>query len=105
LVEFFARRSRLVSAASGAPPPITAIFHAEEKILMQAAGTIDPDGAFRFGVSTYTEKFSFRGEYSGTLNDTGGTLAGTQVLSRQTTGDGRTRTCKGTFLKVELPRR
>jgi hypothetical protein len=72
---------------------------------LQAAGTIDPDGAFRFGVTAYTQKYNLRAEYSGTLNDTAGTLTGTQVLTRQVTGDGRTRACKGTFLKVELPRR
>jgi hypothetical protein len=67
-------------------------------------GTLDPDGAFRFGYIFYTRDDSLRADYSGTLNDTGGTLTGTQVFTREITGDGGTRTCKGTFLKVELPR-
>jgi hypothetical protein len=68
------------------------------------SGTVDPDGVFRFGYMLYASDYSLRADHSGTLNDNGGTLTGTQVLTRQITGDGGTRTCKGTFLKVELPR-
>jgi hypothetical protein len=52
----------------------------------------------------YAGDYSLRANCSGTLNESGGTLTGTQVLGRLTTGDGGTRTCRGTFLKVELPR-
>jgi hypothetical protein len=34
----------------------------------------------------------------------GGTLFGTRVLTRETTGDAATRTCKGTVLRVERPK-
>jgi hypothetical protein len=49
--------------------------------------------------------YSTHGDYNGTLSATGGTLTGTQVLTRENIGDGGTRTCKVTFLKVELPGR
>jgi hypothetical protein len=75
-----------------------------EEVGVPGSGTIDPDGVFRFGYTFYTRDNSLRADYSGTLNDTGGTLTGTQVLIRQITGDDGTRNCKGTFLKVELPR-
>lgn len=72
--------------------------------LIPGPGTVDPDGVFRFGYIFYAGDYTLRANYSGTLSDTGGTLTGTQVLTREATGDGGTRACKGTFLKVELPR-
>jgi hypothetical protein len=75
-----------------------------KEILSMGRGTVDPDGVFHFGYILYTRDYSLRADYSGTLNDTGGTLTGTQVLTREITGDVVTRTCEGTFLKVELPR-
>ncbi len=83
---------------------ITASDGREELGPIPGRGTVDPGGVFRFGYIFYTRDYSLRADYSGTLNDTGGTLTGTQVLTRQITGDGGTRTCKGTFLKIELPR-
>lgn len=77
----------------------------EELAGIPGRGTVDPDGVFRFGYILYARDYSVRADYSGMLSDTGGTLTGTQVLTRETTGDGGTRTCKGTFLKVEVPRR
>jgi len=68
------------------------------------AGTVDPNGVFRLGYTGYWSHYSIRGDYSGTLNATGGTLTGTQVLTREITGDGVTRTCKGTVVQVELSR-
>jgi hypothetical protein len=68
------------------------------------AGTIDLDGVFRVGYTLYTRDASIGGDYSVTLNAAGGTLTGTQVLTREITGDGGTRTCKGTVVQVELPR-
>jgi hypothetical protein len=67
-------------------------------------GTVDPDGVFRLGYILYTGEYLLRADYSGMLSDTGGTLTGTQVFTREIPGDSGTRTCKGTFLKVELPR-
>jgi hypothetical protein len=67
-------------------------------------GTVDPDGGFRLRYILYTRDYSLRGDYSGTLHGGGGTLTGTQVFTREITGDGATRTCKGTFLQVELPK-
>jgi hypothetical protein len=77
----------------------------EEDPPIMGAGTVDPEGAFRFGYIQYERDHSLRADYNGTLNDTGGTLTLTQVFTREIAGDGRTHTCKGTFLKVELPRR
>jgi hypothetical protein len=83
---------------------VTASDGREELGPIPGRGTVDPDGVFRFGYILYAGDYSLRADYSGTLNDTSGTLTGTQVLTRQITGDGGTRTCKGTFLKVELPK-
>lgn len=80
---------------------VMAMFDAEEHIgPMQAAGTVDPGGAFRFGVTVYTQQYTIRANYSGTLSAIGGTLSGTQVSA-----NGSTRTCKGTVSQVELPKR
>jgi hypothetical protein len=65
-----------------------------------ASGTIGPDGVFRFRYTGHTGEYSFRGDYSGTLNAARGTLAGTEVF----TGDGGTRTCKGMVFQAELPK-
>jgi hypothetical protein len=83
---------------------VTASDGREELGPIPGSGTVDPDGVFRFGYILYARDYSLRADYSGTLNDTGGTLTGTQVLTREITGDVVTRTCEGTFLKVELPR-
>jgi len=64
-------------------------------------GTVNPDGTFNLGYILYTRNYSTHVSYSGTLEGTGGTLTGTQVLTREITGDVVTRTCKGTFLQVE----
>jgi hypothetical protein len=84
--------------------PMFDIAGREEPAPAVAAGIVDPDGVFRLGYTVYTRDYTVRGDYSGTLNATGGTLTGTQVLTREITGDGATRICKGTFLQVELPR-
>jgi hypothetical protein len=68
-----------------------------------AGGTVDPDGAFRLLYINYGD-YTIRGDFSGTLGATSGTLSGTRVLTRETTGDGETHTCKGTVLRVELPK-
>ena len=68
------------------------------------AGTVNPDGAFSLGYLLYTRDYSTHVYYSGTLDGTGGTLTGTQVLTREITGDVVTHTCKGTFIRVDLPR-
>ncbi len=68
------------------------------------AGRIDPHGVFRLGNTSYTSDRSIQRDYSGTINGSDGTLTDTQVLTRKITGDGGTRTCKGTLLRVELPR-
>jgi hypothetical protein len=69
------------------------------------AGTVNPDGTFNFGYILYVPgNYSTHVYYSGTLDGTGGTLTGTQVLTPEISGDVVTRICNGTFLKVELPR-
>ena len=72
----------------------------------QGFGTVNPDGTFNFRYILYVPgNYSTHVYYSGTLDGTGGTLIGTQVLTPEITGDVVTRTCKGTFLRVELPKR
>jgi len=71
----------------------------------QGFGTVNPDGTFNFRYILYVPgNYSTHVDYSGTLDGTGGTLTGTQVLTPEITGDVVTRTCKGTFLQVELPK-
>jgi hypothetical protein len=69
-----------------------------------AVGTIDPHGVFHLGTTVYTSNHSIHHDYSGTINGSGGTLTGTQVVTREIGGDGGARNCKGTFLRVEMPR-
>ncbi len=59
---------------------------------------------FRLRYIAYFPQYSIEGDYTGTLTATGGTLTGTQVMTREISGDGGIRTCKGTFPKVDVPR-
>ena len=65
------------------------------------AGTVKPDGTFHVDFIEYTSKYSTHVYYGGTLDRTGGTLTGTQISTSEIAGDVATRTCKGTFFKVE----
>jgi hypothetical protein len=58
------------------------------------AGTVDPEGAFRFGYIQYERDHSLRADSNGTLNDAGGTLTLIQVFTREIAGDGGTHTGK-----------
>jgi hypothetical protein len=51
----------------------------------------------------FTPDAEFRGNYSGTLNATGGTLTGTQVWTRASGGGGVTRACTGALLEIKCP--
>jgi hypothetical protein len=68
--------------------------------LIPGGGTVDADGIYRSGHIFYTRGYTLHADYIGMLSDTGGTLTGTQVFTRETTEDGGTRSCKGTFLKA-----
>jgi hypothetical protein len=69
------------------------------------AGTVDPEGAFRFGYIQYERDHSLRADSNGTLNDAGGTLTLIQVFTRENRWGWRDAHRQSTFLKVELPRR
>src|SRR5262245_48258898 len=70
-----------------------------------AGGSVDPAGVLRFGYTISSPKSELRAHYTVTLSGVGGTLTGTQVLTRATGGDSITRTCKGTVFEVELPKK
>ncbi len=64
------------------------------------AGTIDPDGRVHL-----TSQWSFRGntakgDYSGTLGATGGTLTGTQAWTGQEGGEPLRRTCTAALVRA-----
>lgn len=67
-------------------------------------GKIDENGALNLGTTVFTSDATWRINYTGTLNAAGGTLTGTQVLTRNS-GEIDTRTCEGTFTVVNEPAR
>jgi len=62
--------------------------------------TVDPDGTYRLGYTSYAGDYTIRGDYNGTLSVAGGTLSGTRVLTRETARHVETRNC--TVFRVEL---
>ena len=70
-----------------------------------AGGSVDLAGVLHFGYTISSPKGELRANYTVTLSAVGGTLTGTQVLTRATGGDSVTRTCKGTVFEVELPKK
>ena len=87
-----------------ASAPIFDIDGRQEISAAVATGTVDADGVLHLAHTVSTRDATFHGDYTGTLNATGGTLTGTQVWTRAA-GGGATRTCKGNVLKVGPPRR
>jgi hypothetical protein len=77
----------------------------EEATAGVAYGPIAADGTFRLGSAVYEREATFRGEYTGSVDGTSGTLAGTQVWTPAKGGDSVTRKCNGTFVKVGSPER
>ena len=70
-----------------------------------AAGMVDVAGAFHLADTVFTRDATFHGTYTGTFSATGGTMTGTQIWTRSPAGNGGvTRTCNGTFVRVESPR-
>jgi hypothetical protein len=70
-----------------------------------ATGPINATGVFHFGHRIFIRDAEvFHGEYNGTLNGAGGTLTGTQVLTRPTDRGSVTRTCTGTVFEVGSPK-
>jgi hypothetical protein len=65
-----------------------------------AAGAIAADGTYRISGVVYAREATFRGDYTGTIDGTGGTMTGTQVWTFATNGDTVTRDCRGTVVKV-----
>jgi hypothetical protein len=68
--------------------------------LEAATGIVDADGAFRLVDTMDTADATFRSAYIGRFSGTSGTMTGTQVWTRVPGGNGVSRTCNGTFVKV-----
>jgi hypothetical protein len=86
--------SRLLSATFRGTATVTAVFDFDERpwLLEVASRTVGPDGEFRLGDISYVGDYTIRSDYSGTLSIAAGTLSGTRVSTRETTGHGGTRT-------------
>jgi hypothetical protein len=102
------RGTLVISAGDGRRVLMSApMFNAEGREVpgfVMAAGTVDPDGGFHAGVTTYMRDDTLQASYSGTFTATGGTLTGTEVWTR-VSAEEVTRTCKGEFVRVEQPRK
>ena len=67
-------------------------------------GIVAPDGAFRLDTEMYSRDETFHNTYTGKFSATGGTMTGTEVWTRVPAGrKSVSRTCNGTFAKVEPP--
>jgi hypothetical protein len=66
-----------------------------------AGGIVDAHGAFRLAGTLDTGNATFHSTYTGRFSGAGGTMTGTQVWRRASGGDSVSRTCNGTFVKVE----
>lgn len=65
-----------------------------------ATGTLGADGAVHLTSAWHAAGGGFKGNYSGTLSESGGTLTGTQVWRRSPGNDGNIpRTCYGAYAK------
>jgi len=84
-------------------PMLDAEDKEEEPTGGNAYGPIAADGTFRLGSALYAREATFRGDYTGSFDGTGGTLAGTQVWTPVKGGDSVTRKCSGAFVKVGSP--
>jgi hypothetical protein len=69
-----------------------------------ATGTVQAGGVFRLAVIVHMPDHVFVVDFSGTLGADGGTLAGVQVFSLPAAGKA-SRTCEGTFIRVETRNR
>src|SRR5262249_41430078 len=70
-----------------------------------AMGIVDPDGTFRLGTTVlYSRDATVQSTYTGRFSGAGGIITGTQVWTRVPAGRSSvSRTCHGTFVKVEPP--
>jgi len=70
-----------------------------------ASGIVGADGAFRMGPNRlYSRDETVETSYAGRFSGAAGTITGTQVWTRLPAGHNSvSRTCKGTFVKVEPP--
>src|SRR5262245_4830239 len=69
--------------------------------LEAAKGFVEADGAFRLADTVDTADATFHSAYTGTLSPTGGAMTGTHAWTRVPGGNSVSRSCKGTFVKVE----
>ena len=65
-----------------------------------ARGIVAPDGAFHLADTVNAGDATFHSAYTGRFSATGGTMTGTQAWTR-VGGSSASRTCNGTFVKVE----
>jgi hypothetical protein len=78
------------------------LFNANGKRVLgseMASGTVDADGKFHVTSSWNVRGIAAKGDYSGTLTSTGGTLTGTQSWSGP--GGSATRTCTGALVSTK----
>jgi hypothetical protein len=60
---------------------------------------------FHISGVVYAREATFRGDYTGTLDGSGGTLTGTQVWTAAAGGDRVARNCNGAVVKIDSPAR
>jgi hypothetical protein len=91
------RNGRVIASAS-----MFDIDGKKELIPALVTGTVNADGTFHVGTTVFISDARAQVDYTGTLDDAGGTLKGTQVWTRAS-ASGPTRACNGTFVKVGSP--
>jgi hypothetical protein len=85
--------------------PLSNLHGRTEISFLPASGTVQAGGILRLVTWVYTPPDDvFVIDFSGTLDADGGTLAGVQLLSLPVAGKA-SRTCEGTFTKVETQNR
>jgi hypothetical protein len=69
-----------------------------------ATGSVNADGTLHLSSSWAAGNTSFKGTYSGTLNETGGTLTGTEAwTSLPDNGGNASRACYGAYVRGPTP--
>jgi hypothetical protein len=69
-----------------------------------ATGTVNSDGTLRLTSSWAAAGGSFKGNYNGTMNATGGTITGTEAWTRSpANGGSASRTCYGAYVRGPIP--
>jgi hypothetical protein len=67
-----------------------------------ASGSVAADGSLQLSVIVYGYDAIIRADYAGTLDAARGKLIGTQVWTQATNGKTVTRSCSGSFVKIDL---